>query len=154
MPKIRPSSSMSGLSGPRILCIIDTVGAGGGAEQLMASLIPEMRAQGADIEIAALFDWPESLAGQLRDKGVVVHELHLKEGRIPFGALRPIRAFDRDKPFDLYWGHLHQGNLAAVMTSVGRARTRSVISLHSEGHAGRTGLSLSDHLQKLAEKLN
>ena len=152
VPENSPTFAGTGPSGPRTLCIIDTVGAGGGAEQLMASLIPEMKAQGADIEVAALFDWPESLADQMRSKGVVVHELHLREGRIPVGALAPIRSLAGKRPFDLYWGHLHQGNLAAVMASMGNAKTRSVITLHSEGHAGLTKPTLSDRFQKLSER--
>ena len=59
-------------SGP-ILCIIKTIDLGGGAEQLLVCLLPELRNHGYECELVALCEWPDDIGYLLEEQGVVVH---------------------------------------------------------------------------------
>ena len=61
----------------RILCIIRTIDLGGGAEQLLVGLLPELRKHGYECELVALCDWPDDIGYLLEKQGVLVHRLHL-----------------------------------------------------------------------------
>jgi glycosyltransferase involved in cell wall biosynthesis len=117
---------------PRILCMIETVGKGGGAEQLLASLLPEMRRQGAHVEVAALFDWPEDLGAELQREGVPVHRLHLSGPSALLDAVRKLRRLGRERQPDIFWGHLYYGNAFAWLARWLAGRGALVVTLHSE----------------------
>lgn len=136
----------------RILCITDDLGAGGGAEQLLATLLPEIRNQGYDVEIVALFDYQPNLDSLLEKQGFTVHRLHLTRRWGIIGGLRKLWYLSRTKSYDLSWGHLFFGNLYAVLFAFARRGTKSIITLHSEGYAQAPPTSIKGRLFVLIEK--
>jgi glycosyltransferase involved in cell wall biosynthesis len=137
---------------PSILCIIETVGKGGGAEQLIASLLPEMRRQGADVEVAALFDWPEDLGVQLEADKVPLHRLHIPRPLALPAALRNLRRLVRSGGYDVFWGHLYYGNLYARAARALVGRGALAITLHSEGYLHARPSDLTGRLAMAAER--
>jgi len=117
------------------LCLIETVGIGGGAEQLLANLVPEMRRQGAHVEILALFDWPEDLGSELEKMGVPLHRLSLSGRRSFLKATLKLSKFLRHNHFDFFWGHLYLGNIYARLAQLLSPRSQAVITLHNQGYA-------------------
>ncbi|WP_420137958.1 glycosyltransferase family 4 protein [Sphingomonas sp.] len=117
----------------RTLCLIDTVGSGGGAEQFLASLLPMMRRRGVDVEIAALFDWPDDLQSPFREAGVPLHLLHAPGQSISVDSVRRVYALARSGRFNLFWGHLWMGNLHARLVQLAIRGAASVITLHNQG---------------------
>ncbi len=149
MLKINDPSSQNN---PNILCIIDTIGMGGGAEQLLASLVPIMRDKGANIEIAALFDWPINYADQLRSAGIIVHELKLASERSFAPAYFALRKLVRSRRYDVFWGHLWFGNWAAHICQKISQTSVNVMTLHSEGYSELTKLGLKAKIRIQIER--
>ncbi len=137
----------------RILCVIETIGLGGGAEQLLGDLLPRMRALGADIEIAALFDWPETLADELAARGVLVHQLRLGHRWSVPRNLWALWRVARDGGFTLFWGHLYFGNFYARLVAALIPGARAVITLHSEGYLQVPPKTARARLNILIERL-
>jgi glycosyltransferase involved in cell wall biosynthesis len=119
---------------PRILCIVEDLGAGGGAEQLLTTLLPEIRNLGFDVVVVALFDYQPDLGSLLEEQGFLVHRLHLTRRWGILTGLRKLWSLFRAERYDLTWGHLFFGNLYAVLFALTRPRTKSIITLHSEGY--------------------
>ena len=117
---------------PRVLCIIGDLALGGGAEQLLAALVPLLRNLEFDVEIATLFKYSPSHVAALRAVGVVVHELDLPRGWNIVSQHRRLRALCRERKPDLVWGHLAFGNPHAVLLSRTFAAGPSIVTLHSE----------------------
>ncbi|MBK5286860.1 MAG: glycosyltransferase [Acidimicrobiia bacterium] len=65
----------------RVLTIIDSLDASGGAERSLAALAPELVSAGIDLHVAYLRDRPRSIAEQLVDSGAAVHSLVGRGGR-------------------------------------------------------------------------
>ena len=133
MSKIMPRSAFSHLHRkPNLLCIIETLGAGGGAEELQVKLLPEICKQGYDVEIVALFDWQPDLGLLLEERGFAVHRLHLAGRWGLLTGLLKLWALRRTKRYRLIWGHLFFGNLYAVLFALTQPATKSIITLHSQ----------------------
>ncbi len=120
---------------PKTLCVIDTVGRGGGAEQLVADLLPEMRRQGHDIAALALYDWDDDLGVDLERQGVTVHRLHIGRQRSQLSGLLHARKLAKQHGYSQFWGHLFAGNMFARLLQMGRNDASCAITLHSEGYA-------------------
>lgn len=137
---------------PRILCIIDTVGKGGGAEQLMATLLPEMRRQGAEVEVAALFPWQPDLGTDLEAEGVPLHRFDLA-GPLSLGAgARKLRDLVTTRKYDVFWGHLYWGNLYAALARRLVGEGRVAVTLHSEGYSQSQPRSVRGRLSVEVER--
>ena len=117
---------------PKVLCIIETLGAGGGAEELQVKLLPAIGKQGYDVEIVALFDWQPDLGLLLEEQGFTVHRLRLAGRWALLTGLLKLWALRRTKRYRLIWGHLLFGNLYAVLFALMHPATKSIITLHSE----------------------
>jgi hypothetical protein len=116
----------------RILCIIETIGRGGGAEQLLGGLLPALVEAGIEIEVAALMDWPDDLTHELSSRGVVVHRLGIRGPRaVGSGLWRVARLALRGR-YDIVWGHLLIGNLYARLGMSFARKAKLVITLHSK----------------------
>ena len=115
----------------RILCIIKTIDLGGGAEQLLIGLLPQLRKHGYECELVVLCDWPDDIGYLLEEQGILLHRLHLSHpwnflvGMLKFRALRAATRYD------LVWGHMFDGNLYAAVLGWIAPRTKSVITFHS-----------------------
>jgi glycosyltransferase involved in cell wall biosynthesis len=116
----------------RILCIIETIGRGGGAEQLLGSLLPALAKAGIQVEVAALMDWPDDLANELSARGIIVHRLGIRGPRaIGSGSWRVARLALRGR-YDIFWGHLLLGNFYARLARLFTRKSKLVVTLHSK----------------------
>jgi glycosyltransferase involved in cell wall biosynthesis len=116
----------------RGLCIVETIGLGGGAERLVVSLAPALRERGVTIEVVELFGWDRDIGFELERNGFTVHRLNLQHRWAMHEALPALRRLIRSRQPDFLWGHLFFGNLYGM---VGRLLTRPavpcVITLHN-----------------------
>ncbi len=137
MSKSHKAPSTGARPRPKVLCLIETLQRGGGAEQLLVGLAPELRRLGYDIEIATMFDSPDDLAADLEARGVRTHRLGLKyANRWSFlGNVMALRALAASGGFSLFWGHLYFGNLYASLLAQTLAEAKCVVTLHSEGYS-------------------
>ena len=119
----------------RILCIIRTIDLGGGAEQLLIGLLPELRNHGYECELVALCDWPDEIGYLLEEQGVLVHRLHLSHPWNFFAGMLKFRVLLAPRSYDLVWGHMFDGNLYAAILGWIVPRMKSVITLHTEGYS-------------------
>ena len=105
----------------RVLCIIRTIDLGGGAEQLLIGLLPELRKHGYECELVALCDWPNDIGYLLEEQGVLVHRLHLSHPWNFLAGMLKFRALLAARPYDLVWGHMFDGNLYARLPRMDRS---------------------------------
>lgn len=146
---IRPVPLSSPLS---VLCIIDTLGRGGGAEQLVASLAIPLRARGVELEFVDLFSWPDDLGVELQRQGFVVHRLELSHRWNLVQGLQRLRAIVSARQPMIVWGHLYFGNLYASLLGLCLPGMSSVITLHSTGLAQMTPRGLKSRLAGALER--
>ena len=119
----------------RVLCIIRTIDLGGGAEQLLIGLLPEMRKHGYECELVALCDWPDDIGYLLEKQGMMVHRLRLSHPWNFIAGMWKLRPLLAARHYDVVWGHMFDGNLYATFLGWIAPRTKSVITLHSEGYS-------------------
>lgn len=119
----------------RVLCVIDTIRVGGGAEQLLVDLLPEMQRRGVDVEVAVLMDSPVHHGADLERAGIKVHRLGLAGPRSLVEAVRKLRALGRAGHYDAFWGHLYYGNFYAWLARRLAGRGAVVATLHSVGYS-------------------
>ncbi len=136
----------------RVLCIIRTIDLGGGAEQLLIGLLPELRKHGYECELVALCDWPDDIGYLLEEQGVLVHRLHLLHPWNFLAGMRKFRALLAARPYDLVWGHMLDGNLYAAFLGWMAPNTKSVITFHSEGYSQAPPQTFKQRLFALLEK--
>lgn len=133
------------MNSPRILCVIDTVGKGGGAEHLVATLAPALRTRGVEIAVAAIADWPDNYHSALTDADVPLYRLEADYEKVRPTGLRRICALARRERYDIYWGHLVTGIVharAAAMAAGGK----SIATIHSEGYGANPPRRLRDRI--------
>jgi glycosyltransferase involved in cell wall biosynthesis len=134
--KMFASNAALGSDRLRVLCIIETLDLGGGAEQLLVGLLPALRSYGYECELATLRDHPNDIGHHLENQGIIVHRLHLAHSwNFPSG-LSKLLSLHKTRPFDLFWGHMFDGNLYATLLGRFLWNTRSIITLHTEGYSG------------------
>jgi len=139
-------------SGLGVLCIIRTIDLGGGAEQLLIGLLPELRKHGYECELVALCDWPNDIGYLLEEQGVLVHRLHLSHPWNFLAGMLKFRALLAARPYDLVWGHMFDGNLYAALLGWIAPRTKSVITLHTEGYSQSPPQKIKQRLFVFLEK--
>lgn len=90
----------------KVLHVINSLGVGG-AEKLMADLLPAMRAQGVDCSVLALDESGDAFSGVLREAGITVRFARTG-GASPYSPARvaDIRAAVRDEKPDIVHAHL------------------------------------------------
>ena len=128
--------------------MIETIGRGGGAEQLLAALLPVLSNGGAKVEVVALFDWPEDLSSVLKEHQIVVHRLSIPGRRSVVRGLWRLRQVLRGRHYDIVWGHLLLGNLYARMAQLLVRRSKLVVTLHSKDF-GRDASGIGRTLERL-----
>ena len=137
----------------RILCIIKTIDLGSGAEQLLVGLLPELRNHGYECELVALCDWPNDIGYLLEEQGIIVHRLHLSHPWNFLAGMRKLRALLAARPYDLVWGHMFDSNLYATFIGWIAPRTKSVITLHTEGYSQSPPRTIKGRLFVFLEKM-
>ncbi len=133
------------MEAPRVLCLIDTVGKGGGAEHLIAVLAPRLRRAGLNVEVAVLHEWPINYADAIENEAVPVHRFGGGYARIRPDTVLKLGRLLRERKYDLVWGHLHAGNAHARIGAL-LGRSKSVVTLHSEGYGANPPRRLRDKL--------
>jgi glycosyltransferase involved in cell wall biosynthesis len=118
------------VSAIRGLCVIETVGLGGGAERLVVSLLPALRERGILLEVVELFGWDKDIGYELEEQGFLIHRLNLPGRWALHRALPRLARLARERSPDFLWGHLFFGNLYAMLTAR-RAGVPSIITLHN-----------------------
>ena len=139
-------------SKPRILCVTQDLGRGGGAEQLLVGLLPELRNHGYECELVALCDWPDDIGYLLEEQGGIVHRLHLSHRWHFLAGIRKLRALIAARPYDLVWGHMFDGNLYAAILGWLVPRMKSVITFHSQGYSESPPQTFKQRLFVFLEK--
>ena len=119
----------------RILCVIETLGRGGGAEQLVFSLAPELKKLNVEVEFVDLFLWPDDLGRDLENMGFRVHRLNITHRWSLLEALVKLRRIVKFGDFDLLWGHLYFGNLYVQLAQLFLKNIQTIVTLHSEGYS-------------------
>lgn len=117
----------------RVLCIMEDLSRGGGAEQLMVGLLPQLRKHGYEVEVAILFQSTNDLIADLEEKGVRTHALGLLHRWSVLHNIRALRKVARQGKFQIIWGHLYFGNLYARLLALMIHSGKSVVTLHSGG---------------------
>jgi glycosyltransferase involved in cell wall biosynthesis len=123
------------LNSMNVLCVIDTLRMGGGAEQLLVDLLPEMMRRGVDVEVVALFHRHDDLSTELQSAGVTVHQLNLGGPFSLIDGIRKLRALVRARNFDLFWGHLYYGNFYASLAKRLAGHGVVAVTIHSAGYS-------------------
>lgn len=119
----------------RVLCIIETLGRDGGAEQLVFSLAPELKKLGVEIEFVDLFSWSDDLGIDLETMGYQVHRLNISHRwSLVEGLIKLQKILSKGK-FDVLWGHLYFGNLYVQLVKLLFSNVQSIVTLHSEGYS-------------------
>jgi glycosyltransferase involved in cell wall biosynthesis len=136
----------------KVLCIIDTIRTGGGAEQLLVDLLPEMQRLGVDVEVAALFHCPEDLGADLERQGITVHRLNLSSRFSLIDAARKLLSLLRYENFDVFWGHLYYGNFYASLTRMLSGRGAVVTTIHSVGYSQSPPIRIRDRVSVEIER--
>ncbi len=99
----------------RILFAIETLGHGG-AEQLLANLLPKLQGRGHACEVAALLP-PYDLGPELESSGITVHRLNLSHRLNLVQGISKIASLCRRRNFDVIHAQLF---LAGVLTAMSR----------------------------------
>jgi glycosyltransferase involved in cell wall biosynthesis len=137
----------------KVLCIAETLGRGGGAEQLIYALAPHFRAIGMEVHYLALFPYEDDLGVVMQAQGHQVFRAQIDHPwRLWDGCQRIRRQVNLDD-YDLVWGHLYFGNLYASLLNFGQGRRKTIISLHSEGYAQQVGMGLKTRVITAIESL-
>ena len=146
-------TSMQTTSQPslRILAVIETIGIGGGTEQLLLTLLPELAALGHRPEIVALSAWAPDLGPEFAHHGIPVHFLHKPERSAFPGSVPGLRKIIAGARYDIVWSHSRIASMAARLACVGRDVVQ-VATLHSEGYA-QARLPLLARVTTALEKL-
>ena len=146
-------SNEGGKHGLRILAVTDTIGLGGGAEQLLASLLPAVSNLGRDVELAAIKHWEPDLGAQLERSHIRVCRLHLPEAAGIVPAAFKLRKLLRSGNYGILWSHQRYSAMACALAAIGMRRIVHVTTIHSEGYARSEHLPLRARLSVWAEGL-
>ena len=113
-----------------VLVIVDSLGFGG-AERLIANLIPLLvHKKNYLIDILILED-PDDLAFEFLSKNIHVYNLKLpNKNNIIKGLLKFY--FLKLKKYDVIWGHLYHGNLYAALIGFLYNIEKIIITLHGQ----------------------
>ena len=136
----------------KVLCIIDTLGMGGGAEQLIASLAEPMRQLAVELVFVDLFGWPDDLGKDLEAQSFTVHRLKMKsQWNFIFGLIA-LSKIVKIHSVKMVWGNLFFGNLYASMLQAIFPQVKGIITLHSCGAQGKVSSTVKSRMVEHFEK--
>ena len=137
----------------RVLCIIENLGLGGGAERLIVSLLPELRKLGVNVEVVTLLSWPQNISYELECDGFVIHELGMNNKWNIFYGIYKLSQIISKSNYSVIWGHLYFGNLYAMLCKYRFRAIRSIITIHSPGYNKLKDLGIKNQAYKITEKM-
>ena len=135
----------------RVLCVIETLGRGGGAEQLVFSLAPALRRLSVEVEFVDLRSWHDDLGIDLEAMEFEVHRLNIGNRWSLLRGTAQLRHILRRGQFDLVWAHGFLGNLYGQLAKMVFSRIPSIVTLHSEGYSEAPPKSLLSKFAVAAE---
>jgi len=135
-----------------VLCIIEDLGLGGGAERLIVSLLPELRRLGVNVEIVTLLSWPQDIGSELESDGFIIHKLNMNNKWNVFSGVSHLSKIISEGSYSVIWGNLYFGNLYAMLCKYRFKAIRNVITIHSPGYNQLKGLGLKGRIYKIIEK--
>lgn len=115
----------------RVMQVIPSLGAGGGAEQVLLQLLPALQDAGVAVQVACLWS-PDDLGSELESRGIRVHSLgcayadRWNPGRV---TIQLARAIQRYRPHIIH-SHLFFGVLHGALAPAG-GRCVRVSTLHN-----------------------
>ncbi len=134
----------------RVLNVIETLGVGGGAEQLLVTIHRHLDRSRFEPAVAVLFG-PNPLAEDLRGLHIPVYELSLSGlADLPRGILR-LRHLIRDERFDIVHTHLYYANVAGRIAAWGQANV--ITTLHNPDYSHEDPGTLLFRGKKLLDRL-
>lgn len=134
----------------RILCIIDTLGRGGGAEHLVANLAAPLKLLNVEVVFVDLFSWPNDLGVDLEKGGFTVIRLNLKKDYSLAWALpRLLKLVGKISP-DVVWGHLRYGTFYTCLLGF-LLNLPTVVTFHSNGSPAIARRSLKGQILERIE---
>lgn len=129
----------------RVLMVVDSLDAGGGAERYVVDLARELQLRGSEVAVAC------SVAGALRadlaGAGIPVHALsdRLAKRRFDLRYALGLRELVRDGGFDLVHAHLYASIAAAAFATAGTS-IPLVLTEHTEAPWRRLGARLASRV--------
>ena len=126
-----------------VLCIIEDLGLGGGAERLIVSLLPEL---------VTLLSWPQDIGSELESDGFIIHKLNMNNKWNVFSGVSHLSKIISEGSYSVIWGNLYFGNLYAMLCKYRFKAIRNVITFHSPGYNQLKGLGLKGRIYKIIEK--
>ncbi len=132
---------------PRVLHVIEALFRGGGAEQALANLLPELKRVGVETEVVAL--WPRhDVAEELEAAGIPVHRLELSYAKrwSPRVQLELANVVAGSRP-DIVHAHLFFSGIHVA--ALPRAFPhRRVITFHNVDYEVEPSITLAHHARK------
>jgi glycosyltransferase involved in cell wall biosynthesis len=119
---------------------------------LLVSLVPELARLGVDVEVAALFDWPEDIGVELERAGFRVHRLNVSHRWSVPEAMAKLNNVLANGRFDAIWGNLYFGNLYVLLSKMLHRDLRAIISMHGPGYAQTPPARMWDHFRVALER--
>lgn len=119
----------------KVCHVIETLGRGG-AEQLLATILPSLKSDGVDVAVMVLKP-PLDLAPQLERHGIQVIQLKKRNRWNLPGLAREIAKVTREHQFDIVHAHLYFPSLGTALARVMRQmRAKTCVSFHNLAYAG------------------
>lgn len=137
----------------KVLHVIESLGRGG-AEQLVASLAPELQCQGIRVEVA-LRGGAQDLRPSLEAKGIAVHVLQRRHRWNLIGFAHDLARLAAREQVQIVHAHLYFPAVGTAMMRILRlSRVRTCVTFHNFAYAGanagKPGLSFRRRLAAFA----
>lgn len=116
----------------RVLHVIESL-ARAGAEQALVNVVPELRAQGIDVHVAALWK-PYALAPDIERGGATVHRLDVRHRWNLPQAVGRVVALARRLHCDVLHAHSFFSGLYVALSRVGYPDCRRFVTFHNLGY--------------------
>lgn len=136
----------------KVLCIIDSLARGGGAERLLVDLLPLLRARGFEISVATLQRAASDHSKEFERVGIRVHQLDLPSVQAVPEVIRKLRRLVRDHGYSIFWGHLYYGNIYAWLARRTSQEGRFIATVHSSSYSLSPPTGLRQKLAAALEK--
>ncbi len=121
----------------KVLTFIETLGMGGGAESLLAALLPSLKHQGVDCDIVTLKNFEPDFGVALEAQGFRVTRLNIQKRREWLTGLARIRRQVAQGQYQVLWSHLFWSNLFAGAVRAVRPKTPLVVTFHGNRETGK-----------------
>lgn len=117
------------------LHVIDSLGRGG-AEQILAVLLPELRRQGQYVTLAVL-GGAMDLAPEIESEGILVHKMRPRHRWNLFGLAREVARLIQREDVHLVHAHLYfPAVVVALMRVLGLSTVRTCVTFHNLAYDG------------------